>query len=262
MTIYDYPKYYEVAFSFRDISAESIFLKKCIEKYSDIPVNKLLEIACGPAPHAGELTNLGYSYTGFDINQKMLDFAQDKWTNLKTPINLINADMTSFAIIDKFEFAFIMLGSLYINSSKELHSHFDSLSQVLEDGGLYFLDWCIQFSDPLIHNKNNSFQIEKDGIKINSNFDIRLIDEKEQMYEEIWSVKIDDDGLKKELEMKELNKAIKPMEFLDFIKSREDFEFVDWWSDWDFDKQIEDTNQVTRPVALVRKVNSKKAANK
>jgi len=71
--IYDYPEYYETAFSFRDIVQEANFLKLAIKKFSSVDVKKVLEIASGPAPHAGELVKAGYSYTGLDINQKMIE---------------------------------------------------------------------------------------------------------------------------------------------------------------------------------------------
>ena len=51
--IYDYPEYYEVAFSFRDIPSEVSFMQECMSRFSHIPVNRVFEVACGPAPHAG-----------------------------------------------------------------------------------------------------------------------------------------------------------------------------------------------------------------
>ena len=77
--LYDYPEYYEVAFSFRDIEVEAAFIRDCIRQYSAIPVRKVFEIACGPAPHAEALTNLGFHYVGMDNNRNMLDYAAYKW---------------------------------------------------------------------------------------------------------------------------------------------------------------------------------------
>ena len=51
MEVYDNPKYYEIAFSFRDIPSEADFLDKVIARYSKIPVNTFLELASGNSPH-------------------------------------------------------------------------------------------------------------------------------------------------------------------------------------------------------------------
>ncbi len=254
--LYDYPEYYEVAFSFRDIPQETDFLQSCIRRYSRIPVREVLEIACGPALHAEELVSRGYRYTGLDINRNMLDYAAYKWRQLIPRPTFLQKDMVSFTHDSPFDFAFVLLGSLYLNSLEEMHSHFDSVATVLKPGGLYFLDWCIQFSNPLQYNENNAYSIEKDGIVVDSEFKIRLVDAAQHMYEEVWSVNVNDHGRHRKFEMIERNKAVFPDEFLRFLEKRSDFEFVGWWREWDLSKPIEEGNRenVTRPVILIRRV--------
>ncbi|NOY88810.1 MAG: class I SAM-dependent methyltransferase [FCB group bacterium] len=252
--LYDYPEYYEVAFSFRDFFREVDFLEKCISKYSDIEVKNVFEIACAHAPHTEELIKRGYHYTGMDINRNMLDYAQYKWRFLKPVPEFFEGDMTKFNYQKKIDFAFVMLGSLYLNSIQEMTNHFDSLSKILKKGGLYFLDWCIQFSDPLQYKDNNRYRIEKNGIEIESDFNIKLLDITNQMYEEVWTINVNDHGRHRTFKMVERNKAITPQEFLKFITERTDFQFVGWWKDWDLDKPISDFSAITRPVALLKKL--------
>ena len=57
--VYNNPKYYEIAFSYRDIPAEVDVLEQVIEQYSHIPVSTVLELGCGPAPHLAELARRG-----------------------------------------------------------------------------------------------------------------------------------------------------------------------------------------------------------
>lgn len=49
--LYANPKYYEIAFSFRDIVKEADVFQKSISMYSKIPVKTVLEIGCGNSPH-------------------------------------------------------------------------------------------------------------------------------------------------------------------------------------------------------------------
>lgn len=252
--IYDYPEYYEVAFSFRNYQQEADFIKKVINKYSTIPVKNILELACGNAPHAEQIISSGYNYTGLDLNRNMLDHAHYKHKLLSQKPKFVEGDMVKFELAEKIDFAFVLLGSLYLNTMDEIDSHFDSVSRVLNKGGLYFLDWCIQFEDPLASKDNNEYSIEKNGITVNSRFDIKMIDFRNQMYEEVWTINVDDHGRHKQFEMIERNKAILPGEFLYFIKQRSDFEFVEWWNGWDLNKPIANDEQVLRPVALIRKI--------
>ncbi|RKX26204.1 MAG: hypothetical protein DRP47_08580 [Candidatus Zixiibacteriota bacterium] len=253
--LYDWPEYYEVAFSFRDIPQETSFIHNCIEQLSSIPVQRVLEIGCGPASHAGEFQSLGYQYSGFDINPKMLAYAREKWQHLDPVPEVFQADMVSFNCPYRVDFAYILLGSLYLSSKDEMTSHFDSVARALNPGGLYFLDWCIQFTNPLHLKQNNAYAIEKNGIAVLSEFDIKPIDRDRHMYEEFWTVNINDHGQQRRFEMLELNKAILPNEFLDFINQREDFEFVGWWKDWDLNQPIDKYSEVIRPLVIVRRVN-------
>ncbi|MCB2230829.1 class I SAM-dependent methyltransferase [bacterium] len=252
--IYDYPKYYEAAFSFRDIAAETAFIAHAIDRYSAVPVERVLEIACGPAPHAGELIRRGYAYTGMDINSTMLEYAGIAWKHLKPEPTFFKANMVRFDSRFKADFVFVMLGSLYLNSIEEMQSHFDSVASALTPGGLYFLDCCIQFSDMMVPVHSNRVVTGDRDISIQSAFDIRLIDPARQIYEEIWRVDVDDNGKHHTFEMVEHNKAIYPQEFLLFINQHPAFDFVGWWEDWDFNRPITVGCNPTRPLALIRRV--------
>lgn len=252
--IYDYPQYYEVAFSFRDVYQEADFLQSCMDRYSDIRVRWVLEIACGLAPHAGALTKQGFRYLGLDNNRNMLDYAVSKWRDLSPRPEFIEADMAAFETPRPVDFAYVMLGSLYLDSLEAMKAHFDCMARSLRPGGLYFLDWCVQFSDPLLDGGTSAFENERDGIKVESKFNIRLIDSARQMYEEVWTLNVDDHGRQKQFQMVERNRAIFPQEFLLFVNSRSDFEMVGWWKDWDLESPIDGQVEVQRPIALLRRI--------
>jgi SAM-dependent methyltransferase len=251
--IYDYPLYYEAAFSFRDVARETAFLKICMDRFSDVGVRRVFEIACGHAPHAEELAALGYSYIGLDNNSRMLAYASERLRHLQPPPEFIEGDMVSFDCHREVEFAYVMLGSLYLNSLEEMTSHFNSMAACLKPGGLYFLDWCIQFTDPLKSCTVNEVEIEQNGIRTRSRFDIRLIDSAAQMYEEVWTMKVDDHGKEKDFKVTECNRAIFPQEFRLFIQDRPDFEMIGWWCDWDLSRPVEGQSEVDRPFVLLRR---------
>ncbi|SRR6266568_1528990 len=143
--LYDYPVYYETAFSFRDIPQEVEFFDECIRQYSRIPVRKVLELGAGTAPHVEEWARRKIEYVGIDMNENMLDYSRRKAEKLSISATLLRADMRSFSLDGPVDFAYIMLGSLYAKTTENINSHLNSVADALNPGGLYLLDWCINF---------------------------------------------------------------------------------------------------------------------
>jgi hypothetical protein len=74
--LYDYPVYYETAFSFRDIHREAEVFDECIRQYSRVPVRRVLELGAGTAAHMEEWASRKIEYVGIDPNENMLDYAR------------------------------------------------------------------------------------------------------------------------------------------------------------------------------------------
>ena len=235
--LYDYPDYYTLAFSFRDILTEANTLSVAINRFSPVPVSRILEIGCGPAPHAGHLTGNGFTYTGLDINPNMLSHATRHWRQLNTAATFLQADMNDFSLPAPVDFAFVTLGSLYPDASGDYRPHFDCIARSLTNGGLYLLDSCVQFGDPVAHN-GTRYIIENDGVHIESSFQIALADPTDHLYHEIWTVNVDDHGRRHSFRTEEYNRAWFPADFLRFIDRESDFEFVGWWRDWDLSQPL------------------------
>ena len=252
-TIYDYPRFYELAFSFRDISKEADFMHHCIQELSHIPVKSVLEIGSGNAPHAGALTKLGYRYIGLEKNPTMIEYAREKWRTLKPSPRFIQGNMVGFHLNHQVEFTYVMLGSLYLNSNDQMSSHFRAVAESMPSGGLYFLDWCVQVADPMAYASHNRMKIERNGVTIESHFDISMIDPINQLYKEVWTIHINDNGERRTLRMIEKNRAIFPQEFLLFVENCTDFELVGWWHEWDLDHPLESIGESTRPLVILRR---------
>ena len=250
--VYQAPNYYDIAFSFRDISAEIKVFEDVIQRYSRIPVERVLEIACGHAPHLTELHRRGYSYVGLDSGQAMLNEARKNAQAVGANAAFVLADMTQFHIEEPVDFAFILLGSLYVSDTAALVSHFDAVSRALKPGGLYFLDWCIEFSPT--GERQESWDMEQDGICVTTTFQTRLINVVEQTCQEVLTLDVDDRGSRKAFREVIQCRTIYPQEFLLFVRQRSEFEFVGWWNNWDLTRPLDGKEDVNRPIAIIRKV--------
>ena len=250
-SIYDCPKYYDIAFSYRSYPAEVKVMREIMRRFSRIPVRRVLEIACGHCPHARELVRKGYSYTGIDRSGAMLQYARGKIGDGGGGISLVNANLVDFTVDEPVDFAFVMLGSLYVRNTAELESHFDAMARALKSGGLYLLDWVVDF-DPLV-DVSVTWKTSRDDIHVKTSYYTSHENRSTQVVRETVILEVNDHGECSTITSETLKRAIYPQEFLFFLKLRDDFEFVGWWNEWDLDKPMEDGEPGNRPIVVIRR---------
>ncbi len=249
--LYDNPKYYEIVFSFRDIPGEVDVFEECFKHFSLIPVKSVLELGCGNSPHMEELVKRGYQYNGLDLSKAMLEYSRQKALRIGAKVNLIHGNMIDFSLDAVVDFVYITLGSLYVRNTSELMKHFDSVSAVLKKGGLYLLDWCIQFT---LSSDKETWEIEKERIKVNTTVSGKDINPIEQTFEETIAIEVNDHGKHHIITEKNVKRAIYPQEFLCLVRSLKDFEFVGWWNNWDLSQLLEQATKIDRPITLIRRI--------
>ena len=201
-----------------------------------------------------ELAKRGYHYSGLDVSQAMLEYSKKKASLIGAKACLIRADMVDFTLDTSFDFVYVLLGSLFVRSTSELISRFDSVARALKKGGLYLLDWCIQYETPFEAEGGDSWEMERDGIKVKTTVSWKAISRVEQTFEETIVLDVDDHGEKHNIVGRELKRAIYPQEFLSVVSGREDFEFVGWWNNWDLSQPLEEAARIDRPIALLRRI--------
>lgn len=250
--VYDNPKYYEIAFSYRDFSYEVSVFEECIRRYSQAPVSRVLEICCGHAPHMEELVRRGYRYVGLDRSETMLARATERANRLGGRAEFVRADLTCFALTAPAEFAFVALASLYVTNTDELRTHFRAMAGALRPGALYVMEWCVDF-DPMV-DVVDSWKVERNGIVVAASYWSRSVNRIEQLYEDTLHLEIDDHGKHLTLEDTSLRRRIFPQEFLAFVRDCTDFEFIGWWNDWDLGQPLTGVHGVDRPITVLRRV--------
>jgi SAM-dependent methyltransferase len=248
--VYDHPKYYEVAFSFRNIPREVDLFEECIRRYAKVSVKTFLELACGNGPHLNELLSRHYRYIGLDLNEPMLEYTRRKISN-PSRATLISGDLCRFRLGEPVQFVFVALGSLYVKNTDDLIDHFDSVSRVLPAGGLYLLDWCVYFSS--MPEMSEAWDIEQEETRIQVTVKGRIIEPAEQLYEEAITLEVTENGRTTRYSGIDQKRIIYPQEFLLLIEHKTDFEFIGWWNNWDLNDPIPSKIPINRPIALLRK---------
>lgn len=243
MSAYDQPLYYEIAFSFFDVMEQIDLFERDIDEYSEIEVDKVLDIACGSSLQLRELAKRGYDSTGLDLSQNMLGYLSEKAEEEGVDIKTIKADMVDFEVDEKVDLAFILMGTIgLIKSNDDLLTHLDSVADSLRSGGLYLienlkLDWN---SEDLF--SSGEWVKERDGIEVKTTYSLELMDALEQKTMERLKLEVDDHGEKKTIEDERIEKIIFPQEFVSLIEFNGKFEFIGWFERYEIEQLEEAKN--------------------
>lgn len=242
--MYESPLYYEIAFSGRNIRAETEFMAKLAA-----PGAHFLEIASGNSPHMRELLDRGYRYTGVELSPEMIDFSREK-LGTGDRVTLLQGDLRNFDVPEPCDFAFLMVCSLFVGDNAELDSHFDAVARALRPGGLYLLDGCVHFRLP---DGVLDWTMSRRGVRVHATVTWKF-QWVQQAFAEHVVLDVDDRGRPSRHEHRSVRRALFPQEFKQYIARRPDFEFVGWWNDFDLGKPIEEGQDVLRPIVVVRRV--------
>ena len=97
-SIYDFPKYYDLLFG-SDWKAEFDFIEECAAKHCDLTVKRVFEPACGTGRILIKLAQVGYEVGGNDLNEKAIDFCNDRLERFGFARSTLVEDMTDFKIV-------------------------------------------------------------------------------------------------------------------------------------------------------------------
>lgn len=251
-SFYDNPDYYDLAFSWRDIGKEVDLFEECFARYSRVPVRRVLELASGTSPHIQELSNRGYFYTGLDINKAMLQWSEAKARKLGIEADFIEADMADFNLSEPVDFVFTMCGSLYTKSTHEFTSHLEAVARALRPGGLYLLDWCINFEWNRPRGEQR-WKMKRRGVEIKVRFIEEVINPASQIARHRLTGDLRDRGREHHFESTDTVRVILPQEFLLHLEKCGKFEYIGWWNNWDLERPMEKEESANRPITLIRR---------
>ena len=158
--IYDHPQAYELACSFRDVSAEVDALMTWAGAPRDV-----LELAAGPAEHAREFARRGVEATALDLSPAMCAYARAHGAGL--PLEVVLADMTGFQLGRRFDLVVTMLDSTaHLMTLEDFVAYLGCVREHLGDEGLAVIEMshpADRFGDtPRV---SNAWSVEKDGMR-------------------------------------------------------------------------------------------------
>jgi SAM-dependent methyltransferase len=139
--IYAAPAAYELAFGYRDFTAEVSALAGWATAVSGRPPASVLELAAGPAWHAIEFAARGLDATALDISARMCDRARERAAERGIALAVAEADMRDFSLGRRFDLAITMLDSTtHLLELDDMVAHLSAVSRHLSDAGSYIIE--------------------------------------------------------------------------------------------------------------------------
>ena len=168
--IYGNAHLYDIAFDFRDVSAECDVLVEISERFGSRTPSSFLELAAGPAAHAREMARRGMLSTAIDLNPGMVAFARDRCADEGLEVSVLEADITAFELPERLDLAAILMDSLGVLLDNDaVIRHLHSVADALNENGIYVLE----MGHPrdifnLGTSTINDWETERDGITVHT----------------------------------------------------------------------------------------------
>jgi SAM-dependent methyltransferase len=138
-SIYDHPKYYDLVFG-ADCAAELKFIRSCADQFATGKVNKLFEPACGTGRLLVHLARHGYEIAGIDLNEKAIEFCNQRLEKKGIKGRAWVADMADFKTPKKYDLAFNTINSFrHLSTEAASLGHLRCMGDAIRRGGLYLL---------------------------------------------------------------------------------------------------------------------------
>ena len=137
------PGVYDILHSPHTAGEVDLF-QRCAHEWA-APRGPWLEPACGSGRYLRVLATRGIRSTGFDLDQRMLDYAREtrRRKNQHKQVRLLRADMADFLDVigsARYAIAFNPVNSLrHLHGPRQITGHLRQIAAALKPGGLYLV---------------------------------------------------------------------------------------------------------------------------
>ncbi|MHB9025172.1 MAG: class I SAM-dependent methyltransferase [Armatimonadota bacterium] len=225
--IYQQAQYYEIAMSFVDVPKQIDLFEAYIRDHSAIPVQRVLDICCGPSPQLREFVRRGYQAIGLDASRPMLDYLEAQAACEGIQVETVYADMREFSLDQPVDFCYILLGTLpYVGSRQGLLSHLSCVAQALRPGGIYLIENLLMDWVSTATPQQQDWTMEREGITVHSHYQLEVLDPLAQTARHVLEFIVDDHGKPVHLGEDCVVPLFFPQEFISLVELQGAFEFV------------------------------------
>ena len=139
-TFQDYAYYYNAFYKDKDYAKEARQIDEILKKYGK-NIHSVINYGCGTGKHDIELSRIGYSCTGIDLSETMIEVAKQNSKNEEKKIDFSVADIRKFEPEKKYDAVISLFHVMsYQNSNEDIRATFQSARKALERDKLFWFD--------------------------------------------------------------------------------------------------------------------------
>lgn len=139
-TFQDYAYYYNAFYKAKDYAKEARQIDEILKKYGK-NIHSVINYGCGTGKHDIELSRIGYSCTGIDLSETMIEVAKQNSKKEQKKINFSVADIRKFEPEKKYDAVISLFHVMsYQNSNEDIVAAFQSARKALEKDNLFLFD--------------------------------------------------------------------------------------------------------------------------
>lgn len=145
MTVFaGYSRYYDLLYRDKDYAGEARYVADLIRRHSP-QASSIMEIGCGTGAHAAELAALGFTVSGVDMSDGMLESAKarrdDLPEDLQSRMSFSHGDARTVRLGQKFDAVISLFHVMsYQTSNADLAAAFQTAREHLKPGGVFVFD--------------------------------------------------------------------------------------------------------------------------
>ena len=115
-----YSRYYDLLYRDKDYAAEAEFVRGMLQKHRP-DAHSLLDLGCGTGRHAALLARAGYTVTGVDRSQEMLEVARSQ--DALPGLDFVRGDLRGIRLGRKFD---VVLSLFHVMSYQTSNADLDA----------------------------------------------------------------------------------------------------------------------------------------
>lgn len=147
-----------------DYDAWCDFYAECFRRFSDVPVQSVVDVGCGTGSITVPMCARGYKMTGLDISEEMLALAAKKAEDEHRDIRFLGSDMRSFNLGFMADAAISSFDCMnYLLKTADVQASLYRVHENIEKGGVFVFDVSTPYKYKNIL-ADNTFVYENDDV--------------------------------------------------------------------------------------------------